>query len=758
MSDPIRQRPLVVASNRLPVSLRWEEGALRTERSAGGLVAAVEGVAARSRLGEGGGFGFDWVGWPGAPVAEAQRDEVRSALAASRLHPVFLDAEDEALHYRGIANETLWPLFHYFADKSTFSAAAWQRYVEVNQRFTNAILAIAPEDARVWVHDFHLMLVPRMLREAREDLEISFFLHVPFPASEVYRLLPAREELLTGVLGADLIGFHTIDYARHFLTSCVRILGLEVAHDSVQFEGRRVEVGVHPIGIDVHRFDALLDSEAVATRLAELRTRYAGRRLVLGVERLDYTKGIAHKLRAFERLLERRADLRDQLTLLQVIVPSRLDSDEYAGLKRELEEHVGRINGRFGQPGNTPVEYLHRSLDPVELTALYRFADVGMVTPLRDGMNLVAQEYVLCQEPRERLGDACRGMLVLSEFAGAAHVLPRALLVNPWHVESTADALEAALAMAEEERRERIGAMAERVRGLECTAWAERFLARSAEANARNRRRSSIPLRGAEEQRLRECFARAPRRFLLLDYDGTLRELERTPLDARPDQALRELLRALARDERTQVHVVSGRRRRELERWLGDLGVHLSAEHGFASRPAGSAEWREPEGIDLSWLPAVDEVLARVCDEVPGTTLERKPSALAWHYRLADTEYGPWRARELLSELTTALARLPVEVIHGVRVVEVRAAGVHKGVYVARVVADAGPSDFILGIGDDRTDRDLFRALPEHAFAVHVGRGDEDARFRIESPARVRALLSRLLRPNQDAQPASQSR
>lgn len=738
-TDDIQPTPLVVASNRLPVGLRFTDGVLSLERTAGGLVAAVDGVAR--------GIGCDWVGWPGSPVEPPVQAEVVSALAAQRLHPVFLGAEEEAQYYRRLANETIWPLFHYFADKSSFDEQAWRSYVAINRRFADEILRIAPLDARVWVHDFHLMLVPTMLREARDDLEIGFFLHIPFPASEVYRLLPVREELLRGLLGADLIGFHTIDYARHFLTSCVRVLGLEVEHDSVSFEDRRVEVGVHPIGVDVARFDALLDSSEVAARIDELRSQYGARRIVLGVERLDYTKGVGHKLRAFERMLERREDLRGHVTLLQVIVPSRLDSPDYSGLKRELEEHIGRINGRFGQVGSTPVEYLHRSVDPVSLAALYRFADACLVTPLRDGMNLVAQEYVLCQEPRPTLGDECRGMLVLSEFAGASHVLSRALLVNPWHVESTSTALETALGMPEDERRERTVAMAERVRSLDCTKWASRFLLRQAEANRRNRRRTSLLLRGQEEERVRIAITRASRRFLFLDYDGTLREIAPTPQEARPDPALRELLRALARDERNAVHIVSGRRRLDVDRWLTGLGVHLCAEHGFAWRTPDSPQWHELDGVDLSWLPAVHDILARVCEEVPGTSLERKGSGLAWHYRQSDAEYGPWRARELLSELSASLARLPVEVVHGHRVVEVRAAGVHKGAYVTRVLADRSPSDAVLCIGDDRADRDMFRALPDTAIAVHVGRGDEHAKYRIESPARVRALLARLLGP-----------
>ena len=737
-------RPLVVASNRLPVSLRLEDDAIHASRSSGGLAAALGAVAEDAP--------FDWVGWPGCVVPEAMQARVREVLAEQRLIPLFLTPAEEQLYYHGISNQAIWPLFHYFTDRVDFQEAAWNSYVAVNHRFAAAIAAAAVDGARVWIHDFHLMLVPQLLRDARPDLEIGFFLHIPFPSSEIYRLLPTRQELLRGLLGADLVGFHSFDYARHFRSSCVRVLGAASDHDSVQFEGRRIEVGAHPIGIDVAGFEAALDDPETARLLDELHQRYGDRRVVLGVERLDYTKGIAHKLRAFERLLERRTDLAGKLTLLQIIVPSRLQNADYTALKSELEEMVGRINGRFAAPGVTPVEYLHRSFDLNHLVALYRFASACLVTPVRDGMNLVAQEFAFCQEPRGTLGSAHRGMLVLSEFAGAAHVLPRALLVNPWDTEGMARTLETALDMPPDERSERMTTMAMRVQALDCRTWADGFLGHLTDATQREHPNAGVLLRGEPARELCARWHGSQRRVLFLDYDGTLREIVRTPEDAVPDASLRELLRALAADPHNEVHIVSGRHRHDLERWLGDLGVHLCAEHGFAWRDANATTWRELQDVDLAWIPAVHEILQGVCQEVPGTRVERKPCALAWHYRLADADYGPWRARELLNELEDTLARLPVEVVHGHRVIEVRPTGVHKGVYVSHMLGVAmsrGEIGCIVCMGDDRTDRDMFRVLPAEAIAVHVGGGDEMARFRLESPARTRALLTSFL-PAQD--------
>ncbi len=702
--------------------------------SSGGLASALQGVAKDAK--------FDWVGWPGCVVPPEHHQEVREQLAAENLTPVFLSEEDEELYYHGISNQAIWPLFHYFVDKVDFQERAWRRFEEINARFAETIVERAPQGGRVWIHDFHLMLVPRILRNARPDLQIGFFLHIPFPSSEIYRLLPAREELLLGVLGCDYVAFHTHDYARHFRSACLRVLGLAAEHDGVVFEGRRVGIGIHPIGIDVQRFTEVLREQHTQSIGDELAERYGGRRLILGVERLDYTKGVAHKLRAFERMLERRPELADEVAFLQIIVPSRLKNPDYAALKREIDECVGRVNGRHGSPGNTPVEYMHRSVDPEQLAALYRFADVCMVTPIRDGMNLVAQEFVLCQSELRSVDGAWHGMLVLSEFAGAAHVLARALLANPWDVEQSADQLEAALQMSSEERAERMAMMAEQVRALDCNTWAANFLDRMDGASSCRVPRGVEVLDQGATLELCTSFANASRRALFLDYDGTLREIVRSPEDAIPSEELLQLLSDLAALPDTDVHIVSGRHRDDLAMWLSDLGLSLCAEHGYASRSKGAVAWREAENVDLSWLPQVQSLLADVSAEVPGTFLEVKPCSLAWHYRMADADYGAWRARELHSQLQHNLANMTAEIVHGHRVIEVRAAGVHKGGYVAQ---HASGCDWILCVGDDRTDLDMYATLPPTAYTMHVGQSAAGARFTIPSPTEVRSLLSSLL-------------
>jgi trehalose 6-phosphate synthase/phosphatase len=734
---------LVIASNRLPVRFRLEKDRFEVRPSAGGLAAALGAVRGDAV----------WIGWPGTVVPESLQPEAAKRLAADNLVPIFLTAEEEEDFYGRVCNDTLWPLLHYFGDRLRLTPEAWQRYVNVNERFADAILEHSAADSRVWIHDFHLMLVPAMLRRRAPGLSVGFFLHTPFPSSEVYRLLPAREEVLRGLLGADYVSFQVGDYARHFRSSCLRILGLDSEPDSIEIDGRPVGIGVDPIGIDTAGFREVLHDPETARLIENLEEQYAGRKLVLGVERLDYTKGIQQKLLAFERLLEKDPGRARTTTMLQVLVPSRLESPEYRQQRDEIELLIARINGRFGQPGVTPVEYLHRDVSKPGLVALYRRADVMMVTPLRDGMNLVAHEFVLCQsEPG--LPGRWRGSLLLSELAGSAQVLPGALLVNPWNVDGVVERLGTALELDLPERRRRLETMAKRVDALDCRKWADGFLTRLGRHSRRDRRRKPPPeLEGAVKERLLRRFVRARSRTIMLDYDGTLREIEPHPDLAIPTREIRALLRSLAALPRTDVHIVSGRRRRNLEQWLGQLPVHLCAEHGYLAREPGG-EWRTLLDLDLTWMRPIERLLRKVAADVPGAHVERKSCSVAWHYREAEPEYGSWRAHELLNDLGQHLAGAPAELLQGHRVIEVRARGVDKGVYVRSVFPEGKePTRFVMGLGDDRTDHDLLDALPQGSYAGHVGgllpsaRSSDGPRDHIHvvGPGEVRELLRELV-------------
>jgi trehalose 6-phosphate synthase/phosphatase len=732
---------LVIASNRLPFTVTLDgEGELSFEPSAGGLVSALQGIRESAA----------WVGWPGGVLPVEAEAGVAAGAAERGCVPVFLDEGEQEAFYGRICNDTIWPLFHYFADRMRFTREAWGVYEAVNERFAEAIEGVAADHARVWVHDFHLALVPRLLRARRPDLAIGFFLHIPFPSSEIYRLFPARAEVLRGMLGADYVGFHTGDYARHFRSSCLRVLGIEPGPDTVEFDDRTIGVGVHPIGIDVESFRQTLRDPATRPVEDELAERYAGLQLVLGIERLDYTKGIPQKLDAFERMLEREPELADSVTMLQVLVPSRLESAEYRAKRDEIEVRIAHINGRFGRLGHSPVAYVHRPVSPSELVALYRLADVMMVTPLRDGMNLVAQEFVLCQTDDPGGGASRRGALLLSEFAGAAYVLPGAVLVNPWDMDELADRLVEALALDSAERRRRLDLMANRVEQLDSARWAQGFLDRLGRF-ARAQPRPARPLDGRARETLAALFAGDRRRTFLLDYDGTLRELVGHPDLAVPTPEIRDLLRDLAALPHTDVHVVSGRTRESLDAWLGDLPISLCAEHGYLVRPA-FGEWEAPLDVDLSWLPRAERLFRRVAADVPGTMVERKTASVSWHYRQAEPEYGAWRARELLVALENMLAGISAEVLPGRRVIEVRARGVNKGVYLETLLAARGGRQArIFAAGDDVTDNDVFRVLPRGSIAIHVGGFRPGSRRRpleheyvVETPAGLRSALREL--------------
>ncbi|MGI8885904.1 MAG: bifunctional alpha,alpha-trehalose-phosphate synthase (UDP-forming)/trehalose-phosphatase [Gaiellaceae bacterium] len=731
-----------MASNRLPVRFTLADKGFEVQPSAGGLASALTAVRGDAV----------WIGWPGTVVPESLQPKARKRLAKQNLVPIFLSADEEEDFYGRVCNDTLWPLFHYFGDRLRITPEAWQHYVRVNERFADAILEHSGPDSRVWVHDFHLMLVPAMLRRRAPGLSVGFFLHTPFPSSEIYRLLPAREEVLRGLLGADYVSFQVGDYARHFRSSCLRIIGIDSSPDSIEVDGRTVGIGVDPIGIDTAGFRKTLAEPGTARLVEQFEEQYKGRKLVLGIERLDYTKGIPRKLLAFERLLEQDPSRAETTTMLQVLVPSRLESPEFRQQRDEIELLISRINGRYGQPGVTPVEYVHRDISKQGLVALYRRADVMMVTPLRDGMNLVAHEFVLCQsEPG--LPGRWRGSLLLSELAGAAQVLPGAMLVNPWNVDGVVEALGTALAQDLPERRRRLETMAKRVEELDSRKWADGFLTRLGRHSKRDRRRKPPNVEGEVQERLLLRFAKARARTVMLDYDGTLRELELHPDLAVPTREIRSLLRDLAALPATDVHIVSGRRRSSLEKWFGQLPIHLSAEHGYLARTPGG-EWRTLVELDLTWMRPIERLLRRVAADVPGAHVERKSVSVAWHYREAELEYGSWRAHELLNDLGQHLGGAQAEILQGHRVIEVRARGVDKGVYVRDVFPNGkDAAHFVIGLGDDRTDHDLLDALPSGSVAGHVGgllpsaRATDGPRehIHIVGPGEVRALLREMV-------------
>jgi trehalose 6-phosphate synthase/phosphatase len=722
---------VLIVSNRLPVTVgRDDDGALRVSRSSGGLATGLAGVHART--------GGLWIGWPGITGELSPEDQ---ALLAQRyadmsVVPVPLNADEVEQYYEHFCNGILWPALHYLIGQLPLEIPDFGLYERVNRRFAAAAVASYQPGDTIWVHDYQLMLVPEMIRERLPDARIGFFLHVPFPASDVFRVLPFRDRLIAGLLGADLVGFHTAEYMRHFASSALRTYGVAIEVDRLRWNGRLVRVGVFPMGVDAGAFAAAADSAEVATAAAAVRAHDPpDMRLLVGIDRLDYTKGIPRRLLAFEQLLRKNPGLRERVRLIQVAVPSRTNVERYQEFRDQVNTLVGRINGQFATASWVPVHYLYRGLPQEEVIALYRAADVALVTPIRDGMNLVAKEFVASRTDED-------GVLVLSDFAGAAHELAEAVHVNPYDVEGAAEAYGRALSMPEDERRERMQALRRRVFSYDVHRWARVFLQRLDEtANAIGGRGALSPANALWEAVAR---ARAARPLvLLIDYDGTLIPFATTPELARPDTEALALLRALAGRADTEVHVVSGRSRNTLERWLAALPIHLHAEHGFWSRPAGGTPvMLEPPPV--VWREKVLPILRDYAERTPGSLVEDKPAGLAWHYRAADPEFGPVQANELRLHLSEILNNVPVEILPGDKVIELRALGVNKGRIVPEILARR-PDAFILAFGDDQTDEDLFAALPPGSVAIHVGPGDSRAPLRVAGVKDVRVLLRGLI-------------
>jgi len=711
---------LLIVSNRLPITVKAGGGRLSLEPSAGGLATGLNGPHTQ-------GAGL-WLGWTGLtePLEPALERELKTALDEKRLVQVELSAADVAEYYEGYSNGVLWPLFHHFLDTMPVEGAGFEAYRRINERFADAVVARYRDGDLVWVHDYQLLLVPALVRRQLPRARIGLFLHIPFPPQGIFRTLPGREELLEGMLGADLVGFHTAEYVRNFEGSVVRVLGHSAHAGRIGWQNRAVQVAALPMGIDAAHYESLAKEPAVDQLAKELRGGFEGQ-LLVGIDRLDYTKGIPRRLLAFERLLSDRPELRGRVRLVQVAVPSRASVGAYQDFRTQVDALIGRINGRFSTPSWAPVHYLYRSLTTPEIVALYRATDVMLVTPIRDGMNLVAKEFVAARTDES-------GVLVLSELAGASSELAEAVRVNPYDIAGTAEALHRALTMGPEHRQKRMRGLRQRVFAHDVHRWAASFIDRLSEVQVTGP--ASTP---ADFESLVARAAAAPRLHLFLDYDGTLVPLAETPELAAPDPELLELLGMLARRKGTRVDVVSGRTQASLEAWLGRLPIGLTAEHGLWHRPAGES-WTMRRVPPSAWRAHARETLEDWTQRTPGSLIEEKTLGLAWHYRMTDPEFGLAQANELKLHLAEQLSNAPVEVLEGDMVVELRPHGVAKSNAI-ELLADG---ELAVAIGDDRTDEDLFRVLPDSGVSVAVGSGPLTAKLRIDDHRTVRELLRRV--------------
>lgn len=722
--------PLIVVSNRLPVSVsRNGEGGFTYNHTNGGLGTAMSSLKLKD--------GYIWIGWPG--IASDNLNEAEKSQIASHLMdnygcvPVFQTEQQIADFYEGYSNDTLWPLFHYFPSYGSFKDQYWQAYKQVNQLYLNAIKEHAVEDSTIWIHDYHLMLLPELTRNELPNSTIGFFLHIPFPSYEIFRQIPERNELIKGLLGADLVGFHIYDYARHFISSSMRLLGAQSQNGVLEYNGRYITVDTFPISIDYGRFTEQLATKDSQQEIKALQKSLGDQKLIVAVDRLDYSKGIMERLRGFELFLNQHPEYREKVVMHMIEAPSRTEVPAYKELRNEVEQMVSRINGAFSTYHWTPIVYLFQNFGFDKIVPLYHMADVALVTPMRDGMNLVAKEYAAAKSDRP-------GVLVLSEMAGAADELIDAIQINPNNTQLLADSIHQALTMPEREQLKRIKRMQKRIANYSVQQWGMDFASELKKSGMRNKEQSAKRLTSRQTELILQNYSDSSARLFMLDYDGTLRDTKPSDnIGIRPSRELKLLIRKLSRQPNTKVVLLSGRSKEMLEKWFGSIPkLALVAEHGAWIKDHGRWEQKVDEVGDIK--PFL-RIMQRYTLRTAGAEVTKKQFGAVWHYKRVSHELAYIRSNEIKRELLEAAQDTDFMVHSGRKIVEVKPVSLNKSV-IAREFTDMYPSDYIFAAGDDASDDDLFTALPAHAHTIKVGTGNSTAKYQLNNATKLIDVLN----------------
>ncbi|UXX80381.1 bifunctional alpha,alpha-trehalose-phosphate synthase (UDP-forming)/trehalose-phosphatase [Reichenbachiella carrageenanivorans] len=728
---PTKQKPkTIIVSNRLPVRIIKEDGKLAFTPSEGGL---ATGLGSIYKQGEN-----IWLGWPGAVLnTKAEESQTKKELSEQNMAPVFLTDEDIELYYEGFSNETLWPNFHYFNQFSEFKHEYWEAYKKVNQKFADQIIKNANPKDTIWIHDYQLLLLPALVRKERPDISIGFFLHIPFPSYESFRLLPWRRELLLGMLGADFLGFHTYDDTRHFLSSVSRLAGVGNEHGHINYNNRQIVADALPMGIDYDKYAQTAAEPETLEREVRYRTSIGEGKLILCIDRLDYSKGIPQRLKAFEKLLERYPEYKGKVSMLMVVVPSRDQVGKYKELKEEIDLLVGRINGRYSQLSWTPIHYFYRSFPLHALSAFYRMAHVCLVSPMRDGMNLVCKEFIASKLDK-------KGVLVLSEMAGASKELSDALLINPNNREQMVEAIREALEMDEKEQIQRMKVMQSTLKRYNIYNWVDLFMNRLSVVKTEQKALTTKRLDEQSEIALKTSYKEAKKPLIFLDYDGTLQGFYGDPQDAKPDEDLYSIINGLTKFKNSHVVIISGRDKDTLANWFNLSKVDLIGEHGVWLRGKGE-DWHTITTLTDVWKADIRKVLEGYVARTPGSFVEEKDYSLVWHYRKVETGLGELRTRELTSHLKYLASNQNLQVLEGDMVVEIKSTEINKGRAARNWMKRYEDADFIMAIGDDWTDEDTFKAMPPKAYTIKVGSTNSSAKFSVTNFEEVRGLLKRMV-------------
>jgi trehalose 6-phosphate synthase/phosphatase len=718
----------IIISNRLPVKVQKEESGLSFKTSEGGLATGLGSVYK-----EGDNL---WVGWPGIFLEdETEQQFVREALSKENMQPVFLTELEIKEYYEGFSNETLWPTFHYFSQYAIYEQQLWETYVAVNQKFCDEVIKFAQPEDTVWVHDYQLLLLPQMIRKKLPGVSIGFFQHIPFPSFEIFRLLPWRREIVKGMLGADLLGFHTYDDTRHFLSTVNRLCGYGNEHGLIDTGKRAILIDAFPMGIDFEKYSKMAADPETIQKEKEFREATGNQRVILSIDRLDYSKGIPKRLYAFELFLQRYPEYKERVTLVMVVVPSRDQVEKYKRLKEEIDELVGRINSSYRTIGWNPIQYFYRSFPLPEISAFYRLAEVCLVTPMRDGMNLVSKEFIASKLDQ-------KGVLILSEMAGASQELADAIQINPNDTNRLADAMYEALTMSEEEQVAQMTNMQAIIRTYDIHHWVKLFMDRLSYIKDKQKSYATTALQGSVRQEMLRTFKAAGKRLIFLDYDGTLSGFTKDPLKASPDEELINILKQLTTDPHNRVVVISGRDRQTLEKGLGHLPIDLIAEHGVWLKRQ-EVNWEAILKLSNKWKSEIRPIMETYVSRTAGSFIEEKDYSLVWHYRRVQAGLGELRARDLIHHLSYLASNINLQVMEGNKIVEIKNLEVNKGIAATRWL-ELYPADFVIAIGDDRTDEDMFRLMPAKAFTVKVGAQRSAAQYHLDAVPDVRKLLREL--------------
>jgi trehalose 6-phosphate synthase/phosphatase len=719
---------VIIVSNRLPVSVKKVEGRLEFYPSVGGLSTGLSSYAGRKK----------WIGWPGIPsddLTDHEKTAIATELRKHNCYPVHLNQKQLDTFYNGYCNSILWPLFHNLpVGDAIHDDRNWKSYREINKLYTSKVLELSRTSSTVWVHDYQLLLLPQFLRNERPNDHIGIFLHIPFPLSDVFKTLPNGKQLLNGMLGANLIGFHTSAYTENFLACCTEAsLGI-VGIQQIILPERTVRVTDFPMGIDYAKFSAANRSNAVKKAVRAYRRTYRRRKVILTVDRLDPTKGLVGRLKAYQQLLRKHPELHRKFVMVMLATPSRTDIAEYQVLKTQVEQLVADINARFGTAKWQPVDYHYNALPFEDVAALYQIADIAFIAPLRDGMNLVAKEFVASRNSRD-------GVLILSETAGAAKELSDAILVNPDEPASLELGLMTAINMPRKELRRRMRAMQQYLAKHTVQDWVGSFIDSLEQPNPNDWQRTAT-LNVKHTQDLITAYRRSRQRLLLFDYDGTLTPIADDPDDAKPSAHLLKLLRKFAQVSGNEVIIISGRNQQDMETWFGALPLTLVAEHGAFIRPAGETTWTSNNDISETWKTVLKPFLKAYADRTPGAFVETKKSSLVWHYRMAPTYIAQKNLTILKRTLKPLIKSYGLQQRAGKKILEIKSPATTKGTILGHWLRPA--TDFIIAVGDDYTDEDMFTALPTFAFTIKVGKGRTKARLRVEGVPEVLSLIKSL--------------